>query len=231
MALSVDALSNNNDTTTITLDVNHNVNVAADLVVVTVQIKDNTGGDRPVSTVILDPLGAPEGFANIGGATHESGNLRVEAWFIVDPVKSGVSLIRITTDGSVDEISAGIISFFGSNTGAPINVIQTADGANTPPTLSITTTVPGTFVIDSLASGEPGAGKIATVHTPIHVTDLGSNTGASQYLDAGAAGAKTMNYTDVDSDTDWTLSAIAVRPLVARVGGFSGTMIKSWIFG
>ena len=91
-------------------------------------------------------------------------------------------------------------------------VLQTAEHPNTgPPTLSITTEGDSSYVIDSLAIAEADGTKITPVHTSIHKTDVGGDTHASQYVDAGGAGAQTMNYTDTDSDKSWVLSAVAVQ--------------------
>lgn len=95
--------------------------------------------------------------------------------------------------------------------------IQTATGSSVAPTLDITTTESSSYAIGSLASGESDGGKIAGAHSSIHKTDVGADTHAAQYVDAGGAGAQTMNYTDTDADTAWAMSAISVPVITRRI--------------
>ena len=95
----------------------------------------------------------------------------------------------------------------------------TATGDSTPPTLDITTFGDSSYVIDALAISESDGTKIATGTAGgqiIHKTDVGGDTHAASYVDAGGAGVQTMNYTDVDSDKSWAMSAVAVQVFVSE---------------
>ena len=117
----------------------------------------------------------------------------------------GVSWAYDNTDDISFYVISGLIS-------------KVAEGDSTPPTLDITTIGDSSYVIDSLAIAESDGTKIATDTTDgqiIHKTDVGGDTHASTYVDAGGAGVQTMSYSDVDADTSWVMSAVAVQVLAA----------------
>ena len=87
-------------------------------------------------------------------------------------------------------------------------------GDSTPPTLNITTVGDSSYVIDSLAIAESDGTKIGVQYETIHKTDVGGDTHASQYVDAGGAGIQVMNYSDTDADTSWVMSAVSIQALV-----------------
>ena len=86
-------------------------------------------------------------------------------------------------------------------------------GDSTPPNITINTFGDSSYVIDSLAIAESDGTKIGVQHETIHKTDVGGDTHASQYVDAGGAGIQVMNYSDTDSDQSWVLSAVAIQAL------------------
>ena len=175
------------------------------VLIVAVSVSDTTLTDRTVSSVTHNE----EALTHLSADADDGAKERTEIWYRANPTTGGTPNIEVTCGGSCDAISYGAISLTGVNNSS--FVLQTATGDNTPPTLSITTISDSSYVIDALAHDEGDGTKIGTVHIEIHKTDIGTNVHGSQYVNAGGAGAQTMNYTDTDQDNSWALSAVSVQ--------------------
>jgi len=190
-AIVFDAISSNWAERVTSLDLTHVIGTA-NIIVVTVQIIDATLGERTISSVVLDPTGTPEGFTHAAADRDDGIDIRTEIWYLMNPVKTGSSTIRITAGGSCTDLAGGAISLGGADTDN-LDAIQTGSGSNSPPSISITTTA-GAYAIDSFVSNDKDP-NFGSVHNEIHLLDVGGDNIGSQYVDAGDAGPQTMNYT------------------------------------
>ncbi len=95
---------------------------------------------------------------------------------------------------------------------------RAAKGNSILPNLEIITSKDNSYIIDALAIAESDGTKIGTQYYPIHKTDVGGDTHASQYRNTtdngGNAGAYVMNYSDTDQDRSWVMSAVVISPFV-----------------
>lgn len=201
---------------------------AANILLITVQIVDSSPTDRVVESVeLLDTEWAwVQDLIHIPELDKDDGeDFRTETWYALNtPALEDTRFppeVKVHMIGKCTDITTAAIFLNGVDTDNPIEATQIGNGSNTPPTITINTITANAYVIDSLVSGESDGTKITAVHTPIHVTDVGADTTGSQYVDAGDSGAQIMNYGDVDSDTPWVMSAIAIKAFAPPVGGKS----------
>lgn len=208
MAITLDTTSSGTDAGSVELTVAHEcTGTDTDgILVVVVVVTDSGIDDRTISTVTHNG----EALTNIPSATSDAySEERVEIWYRLNPTAGGSPNIVVTPGGSCTDLSLGAISLTDVGS-APAFVTQTASGDETPPTLDITTAGTDSWVIDGVASQEPG-GKLVPAHNTILDLDVGGDQHCAQYVDAGGAGSQTMNYTDPDSDTHWAMSAVSVQ--------------------
>jgi hypothetical protein len=163
---------------------------------------------------------------------------QVRAYIYADGDLYGTALAVASVDAAnADYMCGGVfLEVITSDTIA----VKTATGTSTAPTLSITTVTSSSYAVDSLSHGEMVGTKIGGAHNEIHVTDVGGDTHGAQYVNAGGAGAQTMNYTDTDADQPWSLSAMSIAEksggtthqlagTVAGIATVASALVGTWL--
>ena len=130
----------------------------------------------------------------------------------------------------VNQASGNSVSFFGISPTAPIGTFASATGNSNSPTLSVTDSVTGDFVFDTLAispnGGFTNAGANQTVCTDVNdeITCTRGRRFFNNAYDVGAASTEpgasplvTMSWMTSGTDS-WALGAIAVKQSVATAG-------------
>ena len=214
MAIAVDLTSSTTGANVTSVTAQHICTGTATngILIIAVQSSDGTAAERIISTVTHND----ETCSHLAADSDDGTSLRTEIWYRLNPTAGGTPSIIVTAAGKCTDLSYGAISLTGVNSASAPAELQAGSGSSTAPSISITTVGTSSYAIDSMAIAEATGTTIAAVHTAIHKTDVGADVHGSQYVDAGGAGAQTMNYTDSSPSASWVMYAVAVQ--VASAG-------------
>lgn len=190
----------------------------------TVGYNSTTGSDRLliVNVAFWNNGGAAAGCSGItyGGVAMtlvtnsrqlSTGNkFLTEQWYLVAPA-TGTNNVVATVGGQCDKLGLAVLSFTGADQTNPIDVNGKTSGTSGTVTQSITTTVAGTIMTDSVSHLSANTAT-ANSHSLIY-NDGASGAGmASQYGTAASAGTNSLSWTYPDPGDEWAYSVLAVRP-------------------
>lgn len=202
---------------------NHTVAAGATMLVVCIQNGDN----RTVDTVTYNGTSMTKQCDQSSSATFRS-----TIWTLASPA-SGTHAVAITFSGACYKMSQAS-SWLGTST-AGIGTSGTAtSGSSTHPTKSVTTTVPGSVLVDGMLVNHNSGGITQDSPQVLNGTDYNTTytfNGGSSYLPTTTVGSYTMGWTFSSGD-DSDLCVIELIP-TARfwVGGaasWDGTAGSKW---
>lgn len=183
--------------------------------VVTVQCRDNDNPtNRPITGITAG--GVAMTLAKAMLSTDADGDdIGAEIWVLPNPAVGTIS-ISVTYTGTVDHSGASAISFFNVKQSTTVNATgeneETTFGVD--PSVAITTTVNGCYIIDSCYTQDSNNYTAGTDQTI--VVQLGTNGGGdraiSSYKLKATAGATTMSWTNGGSADQNVQVVIAIEP-------------------
>lgn len=125
----------------------------------------------------------------------------VKFWYLINP-PSGANNVVITNSTGFTE--SAVASYSGIRQFNPINAFTTETAMNTStPSVSVTTTARGTFIVGCLWGGSGPVAGSGTTKRNDYIYDLAT--------EKDAIGTYTINVTGGDSNSDWAEIATAVR--------------------
>ncbi|MFX1249445.1 MAG: right-handed parallel beta-helix repeat-containing protein, partial [Promethearchaeota archaeon] len=186
--VTVDAVSTNSgDSNTFTHS--HNVSGTNRLLIVSVQ----TDGGTSIESITF----AGQSLNLITKISHDNGKPNIEVWGLINP-PLGIGNVIVSLSGSnEDKTAIGVISYTGVNQTEPIDDINTAQGYNTTPIITVASSA-GDLVQDVIASLANGTPTIDSGQSQMWNIEMGG-TGASSHYGAGSTKtgtpAVTMSWT------------------------------------
>src|SRR5262245_2103635 len=196
-AVGFDAASRAATTTTgrTSLAWSHTIGGGADRVLlVGVAVEDTTTTDANITSVTYNGVAltaVPNSKINGGG----TGIIQTQLFYLLNATLAGAGAhtVNVTTQGPVDGISAGAVSFTGVNQAAPGPAATKVDtsGADSIST-SITSTVANSWIVDVVGSGNSGSFTPGSGQTERWDIAASGMTGAMSTKALGATGATTM---------------------------------------
>ena len=160
----------------------------ASLLVISVATRDG-GGNYDVSGVTYGGVSCTKAI------DVESGGINAEIWYLVNPA-SGANNIVVTA-GSTDYGAGGAVSLKGTKRSSSVlNATNTHTAGTGDPTVNVTTTKNGCYVVDCVYSDLNSNLTVGSGQTQIFQVSLqaGSDRGCGSYEYAATAGAVTMSW-------------------------------------
>ena len=189
-----------------------NVSVSSEengiLVIVTVQ--DSNHSNYPVTSIVRNS----QNFTKI--AHYEpAGNVRVEAWYLVNP-SVGTYLATVNTTGGLGETSAIFYPVAGADVDTFVDDYDGDSGNGTPSSVSLTTTEDDDLLVHGMVSeaviSAVGAGQTSDASL---TDETYENTRASSKA-GGTAGSASMSAT-LASSAAYAQIAVAIKAAAASV--------------
>ena len=161
---------------------------------------ERTGGDPTYNSLPMTDSGA-------GYVIHTECGISI--WYLIDPpTGSAYDISFPNSGGSNIQISAACFIPAAGKTAAK-DKHASATGLTDDPSLTLTSVGANALVLGGLASGDRDVPSAGTNFTLIHTYDAGNQVwGSERWLDAGAAGNKTVGILTVRAD-DWGLIGLS----------------------
>jgi hypothetical protein len=144
-------------------------------------------------------------------------------WAVINNIQStATKTVNVTLSGSAANATVSLHEVSGQNTTSMVGARPAASTgiATANPTHSLTTTAANSAIFGALmgsaSSSTPGA-----TYTTLAFTTFWSYEFGEYLLDAGAVGAKTVNWTNAATH-DWHIDAIEILPAGGASGGTGG---------
>jgi pectate lyase len=198
-AIALDAASRAATTSTgrTSLTWSHTVGGGADRVLlVGVAVEDSGTADANITAVTYNgvALAAVPNSKRSGGGT---GIIQTQLFYLLNATLAGAGAhtVSVTTQGPVDGISAGAVSFTGVSQAVPGPAATNVDtsGADSIST-AITSTVANSWIVDVVGSGNSGSFTPASGQTERWDIAASGMTGATSTKALGAAGSTTLGW-------------------------------------
>jgi hypothetical protein len=167
------------------------------LLVVGVEIEDESTTDAVVNSVTYNGVGLTRAVSAVAGTTFF---VNAELWYLLDVGSmpaAGTYTVTVTTTGTTDNRIGGSYSVSDMKQIAPeATNAQTSNSGPTPFNTSVTTLTDGALVFDAIVSGNPNTVFTTnqTGQAEFHNTTVGSSTGAASTKPVVMAGPTTMGW-------------------------------------
>lgn len=146
-----------------------------------------------------------------GSRQNSAGNkFLTEQWYLIAPATGSNSLVAMV-GGQCDKLGLALLSFTDADQTNPIDVNGKTSGTSGTVTQSITTTVAGTIMTDSVSHLSANTASSNTGSLIYNDGAVGMGA-ASQYASMASAGSNSMSWTYPDPGDEWAYSVLAVRP-------------------
>ena len=189
MAITVDATSTSTAQSGFdTFSWSHTCASDASLLIISVATRDG-GGNYDVSGVTYNGVSCTKAI------DVQSSGINAEIWYLINPA-SGAHDVTVTA-GSTDYGAGGAVSLKGTKRSTSVlNATNTRTAGTGDPTLSVTTTENGCYVIDCVYSDLNSNLTVGADQTQIFQVSLqsGSDRGCGSYKSATTAGSVTMGW-------------------------------------
>lgn len=147
---------------------------------------------------------------------------RAEIWKRESP-DTGSTNVVVTWGGAVTYGAAAAASWTGVDQASPTDATGTNTGIATTLTCAITTVAANAYIVDAVYTRSGTLTKNAS-QTQIANTSLsGDDVFGSTYKDAGAAGVKSMDYTESADGNDWVIVAMSLKPSTTSIKDLIGS--------
>lgn len=218
-AITVNSVSSNTQVCS-TCNLSHTVAGTNKLLIVGVSIGDDTA----VSTVTY----ASQSLTRIRFDEVLSTDRRSELWYLVNP-PSGTANVVVTLDKNEQAI-IGAISLINVDQSSPIDTNNggTDPSGTTHPSVSLTTTVDNTLLVDvvSTVDGPMTPSAYQTERWDLAQDQLAGSASTNQTTNEGAY---TMSWTNNGGVDQWAMSAAAIRPADPLCGPTGTIETDKWL--
>jgi len=138
----------------------------------------------------------------------------VEVWYKLNPATGGDYTVSVPNTNSVNmDISA--MGFIPGGGGCDVDISNSAVGTTQNPSLTLTSVAANALIVGGLGSGDRDDCTAGTNYLLIHTYDAGNQTwGSERWLDAGAAGNKTVDFGTARAD-DWGLIGVSFKEVLS----------------
>lgn len=214
MAIAVDATNASTAIASFNIGtLSHTIGAANEVLVVSIAARvAQPSTNNNVSTVTYNGVGLTPQAGTVNNAiSPDTFSGKTEIWTLVNPA-TGVHNIVVTWGGNVTYGGFGASSWTGVDQSTPVEATGGSVGAGTALQGTITTVSANAQLIDAVYSRSSALTKNAA-QTQIGTISLGGgdDTIGASYKNAGASGAKTMDWTEANDGNDWAMSIIALK--------------------
>lgn len=185
---------------------NHTVAVGATCLVVHVMLWQDVAGSGTISSMTYN------GVAMTKRAEALGVQMRSELWYLLNP-STGLNAINATIVGNTDDRKFRSTSW--TEVGS-IGNYNNAVGTTGSPSVSISTTIDNSVVVDVVSKFGTSAATVDASQTSVMNNNSGSTNALASYEAKATAGAVTMNWTETSAN-DWSQCAMVLQPVVPPV--------------
>ena len=168
-------------------------------------VQDSNHANFPVTGVTYDG----EALTKIR-SDEAVGNVRSEIWRLLDP-PTGTANVVVTTTGALGETAVIAVTLNGVHQTTPEEANQGTSGSSSTPSISITTTTDGAWLLTVSTAESTFSSNGADQTTLATLTDQSYENTRGSYEEKVSAGADTQSF-NLGSGQPWSISSVAVKP-------------------